>query len=270
MLRGFHGARTLVGRNPGRGRVLPDFVLIGAAKCGTTSLYAWLCEHPFVRRPRRKEIDYFTFHHYRGPDWYRHNFPLASDRKAFAAEHGRPFITGEASPNYMFHEQVPQLMAKLLPDVKLLVALRNPVDRAHSQFHMRRRQDQEPLESFGDALEAEDSQFVGGDSGAKNRRRTYLRRGRYAEQLERWFAHFPAEQFHIVELGELSADPQRILGELRQFLGLAPGGSDELEARFTAKYESMPTDVRAHLVEYFRPHNQRLYELLGREFAWDE
>jgi hypothetical protein len=73
-----------------------------------------------------------------------------------------------------------------------------------------------------------------------------------------------------VELGELSADPQRILGELRQFLGLAPGGSDELEARFTAKYESMPTDVRAHLVEYFRPHNQRLYELLGREFAWDE
>jgi Sulfotransferase domain len=279
MLRGFHGARTLVGRNPGRGRVLPDYVLIGAAKCGTTSLYAWLSEHPFVHRPRRKEIDYFTFHYYRGPDWYRHHFPFASDRQAFAAEHGRPFITGEASPNYMLHEQVPQRMAKLMPDVKLLVALRNPVDRAYSQFHMRRRTDQEPLESFAEALEAEDPGFAthgGGASvnlgwaSAANGWRTYLSRGLYAEQLERWFAHFPREQFHIVELGELAAEPHRVLGELYQFLGLIPEASGDLEARFTAKYESMPADTRARLAEYYRPHNQRLYELLGREFGWDE
>lgn len=275
MLRGFHGARTLVRRNPGRGRILPDFVIIGAAKAGTTSIYAWLCEHPFVRRPRRKEIDYFTLNHNRGIDWYRHHFPLSADRLAFAAEHGRPFITGEASPSYMLHELAPRRMAKLIPEVRLIVALRNPADRAYSQFQMRRRTGHEPLESFVEALELEDPRFAAtgarradADGRTEEDWRTYLSRGRYAEQLERWFRHFPREQFHIIELGELSAHPHRVLGELHEFLGLPTRDPEDLEARFRAEYEPMPPEVGARLAEYFRPHNARLYELLGREFDW--
>ncbi|HEY6397495.1 MAG TPA: sulfotransferase domain-containing protein [Solirubrobacteraceae bacterium] len=279
MLQGFHGARRLLGRSPGRGRVLPDFVIIGAAKAGTTSVYAWLCEHPFVKRARRKEIDYFTYHHYRGADWYRHHFPPTADRSAFATEHGRPFITGEASPSYLLDESAPRRMAKLLPDIKLIVALRNPADRAYSQFQMRRRDGEEPIESFADALEVEDPRFAAIDSGSalagSDRRRekdwrTYLSRGRYAEQLERWFACFPVEQFHIVELGELAADPLAATGALYEFLGLPPGAGHHLEARFRAEYEPMRAEVRDRLLEYFRPHNERLYELLGRQFAWDE
>jgi Sulfotransferase domain len=279
MLRSFHGARTLVGRNPGRGRLLPDFVVIGAAKAGTTSVYAWLCEHPFVMRPRRKEIDYFSFYHYRGTDWYRHHFPLASARSAFAAEQGRAFITGEASPNYMLYEEAPRRIAKLIPGVKLIVVLRNPADRAYSQYQMRRRDGREPIESFANALEVEEPSFVTTGNGVGGRVldgrrekdwRTYLSRGRYAEQLERWFECFALEQFCILELGELAADPLTVLGHLYEFLELPPRDSDHLEARFRAKYEPMPGEVRARLLEYFRPHNQRLYELLGRRFAWDE
>jgi hypothetical protein len=271
MLQGYHVGRMVTRRNPGRGRVLPDLVIIGAAKCGTTSVYAWLCEHPDVKRPRRKEIDYFSVYHYRGNDWYRHHFPLSSERAAFAAEHGRPFITGEASPSYMLDEDAPRRMAQLIPAVKLIVQLRNPADRAYSQFQMRRRTGHEPLESFAKALEIEDPSFAGGSgTPAADEWRTYLKRGRYAEQLERWLHYFPREQFHVLALEDLHADPQAALCDLHEFLELAPHLPQQLQPRFTADYEPMRSDTRARLCEYFRPHNERLFELLGKEFAWNE
>lgn len=263
MLSGYHGLRRVAGRNPGRGRTLPDFVIIGAAKAGTTSLYAWLCEHPDVVRARAKEIHYFSWFHYRGDDWYRYFFPLERERAAYVAEHGRPFITGEASPSYMLEAGAPQRMAKLIPDAKLIVQLRNPVDRAYSQFQMRRRDGQEPIESFPDAVETEGEQV----GPAVNR--TYVARGRYAEQLERWFKVFPREQFHVLAMEDLAVDPQGALDGVHEFLRLQPRRADNLDPRYVSKYDAMPPQDRARLTEYFRPHNERLYELLGRDFGWE-
>src|SRR6185312_13258232 len=104
-------------------------------------------EHPFVARPRRKEVDYFSWHYYRGEDWYRGHFPTAAERDAFAAAHGRPFLTGEGSPSYIWQRYpVPERMVRLIPEAKLIVSLRDPVERAYSQFHMRRRDGYEPVE----------------------------------------------------------------------------------------------------------------------------
>jgi hypothetical protein len=263
MLAGYHGLRRVARRNPGRGRMLPDFVIIGAAKAATTSLYAWLCEHPDVVRARAKEIHYFSWFHYRGEDWYRHFFPLERDRAVYKAEHGRPFITGEASPSYMLDGGAPPRMAALIPDAKLIVQLRNPVDRAYSQFQMRRRDDEESIESFLGAVAAERAQ-VGPPIT-----RTYVARGLYAEQLERWLAVFPREQLHVLAMEDLATDPQRVLDRVHEFLGIAPRRAEDLEARYTAKYDPLPAEERAQLTEYFRPHNERLYELLGRDFGWE-
>ena len=270
MLRAAAGARTLAGREPGMSHVLPDFVIIGAAKAGTTSVYAWLCEHPGVRRADRKEIHYFSFQPHRGLGWYRRHFPTLDDREHAAAD-GRPFITGEASPSYMLDPRVPARMARALPDVRLIALLRNPVDRAYSQFHMRRRTGHEPLESFAAALAAEDPGFAGQPAaGHRNEAgRTYLSRGRYAEQLERWLAHFPREQLYVMSTEELSHDPRGALAGLHGFLELPPFPEQPLEPRFTAEYDPMPADDRARLIDYFRPYNRALYELLGKEFAWD-
>jgi hypothetical protein len=269
MLAGYYGLRWFARRNPGRGRLLPDFVIIGAAKAGTTSLYAWLCGHPCVSRPRAKEIHYFSFLYYRGEDWYRQFFPTERARREFAAEHGRPFLTGEASPSYMNDALAPERMHRLLPDVKLLVLLREPVDRAYSQFQMRRRQGQEPFESFEDALGQEDpARFGSQGRTVDDITRTYLARGRYAEHLERWFAVYPREQFHIRALEEIAPDPAAALAEAHDFLGLPPHRHDQLDAIFRTGYEPLPDAVRANVAEYFRPHNERLYELLGRDFGW--
>jgi hypothetical protein len=275
---GYNGVRTLARRSPGRGRILPDFVIIGAAKAGTTSLYGWLSEHPFVEPASTKEVHYFDYNSYRGVDWYRSHFPLERDRRAFAERHGRPFITGEASPSYISHYWVPERLARLLPDVKLLVAMRNPVDRAYSQFQMSRREAEEPFESFGAAVDVEDERLDPERARMRADRRynswpigcwSYLMRSRYAEQLEPWLESFRRDQFHFLTLEELSANPGETLDAVHEFLELPPHRPESLPRLHSAQYDSLPPETRERLQEYFRPHNQRLYELVGRDLGWD-
>jgi hypothetical protein len=278
LVRRYSDLRTLAGRDPGRGRLLPDFVIIGAAKAGTTSLYGWLSEHPFVAPASQKEVHYFDYNHYRGEGWYRKHFALEADRATFDRRHGRPFLTGEASPSYISHFWVPQRLAGLLPDAKLVVALRNPVDRAYSQFQMSRREGEEPIESFAAAVAAEEERLNPECARAFADERynswaigcwSYLMRGRYAEQLTRWLEFFDRRQFHFVTLEELSLHPQHALDQVHEFLGLPPHAYADLPALHTAAYDRLSPDVRAQLSEYFRPHNERLYELAGVDFGWD-
>jgi hypothetical protein len=270
--------RKLARRNPGRGRVLPEFVIIGAAKAGTTSLYGWLSEHPFVAPASQKEVHFFDYNYYRGEDWYRRHFPLESERATFAHDHERPFLTGEASPSYISHHWAPQRLAKLLPRARLIVMLRNPVDRAYSQFQMSRREGEEELDSFADAVAVEDLRLDGERTRAQGSQHynswpigcwSYLMRSRYAEQLERWFALLPREQFHFLTLEEMADDPQRALDDVHRFLELPPHRYEELHPLHTATYDSIDAATRAQLGEYFRPHNERLYELVGADFGWE-
>ncbi len=275
---GYNGLRARGGRGPGRGRMLPDFVIVGAAKAGTTSLFGWLSEHPFVEPASTKEVHYFDYNYFRGEDWYRKHFPLRAERERFAAEHGRPFLTGEASPPYLSHHWAPERLARLVPNVKLLVALRNPVDRAYSQFQMSRREHEEPLDSFLDAVAAEERRL------APERARTlsdgwynswpigcwsYLMRGRYAEQLERWMEFFPREQFHFVTLEQLAEAPQQALDAVHDFLEIPRHEYASLPRLHGARYDAIGADAREQLAAYFRPHNERLYELVGTDFGWE-
>jgi hypothetical protein len=275
----YNAMRTLTRRHPGRGRMLPDFVIIGAAKAGTTSLYGWLSEHPFVAPATTKEVHYFDYNYFRGVDWYREHFPLERERGRFAQQHGRPFLTGEASPSYISHYWAPERLAQRLPDVKLLVTLRNPVDRAYSQFQMSRREQEEPLESFDQALTAEEGRLRPERAHMRADRSyqswpygcwSYQDRSLYAEQLERWFKLFPREQFHFLTLEELSTQPGETLDAVHEFLGLPAHRPENLPRLHAApQYDSLPPETRARLQEYFRPHNQRLYDLVGRDFGWD-
>jgi hypothetical protein len=276
----YYDARKLAGRNPGRGRVLPDFLVIGAAKSGTTTLYGWLSEHPFVEPAVKKEVHFFDYSWYRGVDWYRSHFPFKRDRDAVRREQGRPFLTGEASPTYISHEWAPSRVAKVLPHAKLIVALRNPIDRAYSQFQLAQRENEEPLASFAEAVDAEESRLRPEHERLRRDPRynswplgtwSYLWRSSYGEQIGHWFSHFPREQFHFLSAEELEADPRRALAGVYDFLRLPPHENANLGWLNTAPpYEPMPAEVRAKLVEYFRSRNERLYELVGIDFGWND
>jgi hypothetical protein len=247
----------------------PDFIIFGAQKSGTTSLYRYLTEHPRIAPAAEKQLDFFShaaFH--RGHDWYLSRFPEREDG----------VLSGEASPYYMIHPHAPRRLFEFDPEVKLIAILRNPVDRTYSHYQHQVRNWREPL-SFEEALAAEEERLRGEVErmvrdetyySTVHRRHSYLARSRYAEQLEVWLSLFPREQFLILGSEETFEDPKSALDGVASFLGLPPFELEAYNRYMPGSYiEGMDPETRRRLVEYFRPHNRRLYDLLGVEFAWD-
>jgi len=247
-------------------RPLPDFLILGAQKAGTTALYAYLRWHPQVTGPSFKEVSFFDRHYPRGERWYRAHLPAwPGDR-----------VVGEASPSYLFHPLAPQRVAQMLPDARLIALLRNPVDRTFSHYQHEVALGREPL-SFEEAIEREDERMQG---EVEHMRRdpeyfseawwnyTYLARGRYAEQLERWFESFPRDRLLVLLTDELAADPSGTYGRVLEFLGVEARDLPSYPRIFEREYEQMAAETRARLERSFEEPNRRLASLLGRELPW--
>ncbi len=257
-------------------RPLPDFLVIGAMRSGSTSLYRNLSMHPQVGPAKHKEVHYFDLRYRRGTLWYRSNFPTRRALRRREAATGSAAITGEASPYYLFHPLVPQRVHDALPDAKLIAILRDPVDRAVSNYHMQVRRNLEDR-PMAEAM-AVDIERQGhhpppdapewNTRGAPVRRTAYVGRGRYAEQLERWYERFPREQLLVVETASLSRGDGQGFARVVEFLGLDPWRPHAFSEHNVASYPPAETEVREHLREYFAPYNRRLFDLLGVEFDW--
>lgn len=260
-------------------RVLPDFVIIGAQKSGTSSLYRYLAQHPQVRESTVKEVHYFdggledgVDTHALGPRWYRAHFPRA-------AEMGPGQVAYEASPLYLLHPLAAARIAALMPRVKLVAILRNPTDRALSHYfhnvrNNARRRFQEDLPP-GVAMAAEEARLAdvlarGDYKSEAYRAYTYKARGRYLEQLERYWAHFPRESLLVLRAEDLFEDPGGLLAGLCDFLGLdrPTGGGDFRPENVGSNREAVDPGVRAELDAHFAPLNRALETALGRELGW--
>jgi hypothetical protein len=249
--RAVRGARAWVSA-PG---ALPAFLVVGAQRCGTTSLHSYLAAHPQVRAATGKELQYFSLHYGRGERWYRGHFPPPAP--------GR--VSFEASPLYLFHPAAPARVAATLPEGRFVALLRDPVERAWSHYLHTRSYGHEPLD-FASALAAEPERLESPDGF---RRYSYAARGRYAEQLSRWFAHVPRERLHVVRSEDLYADPAAVYAGVLEFLGLEPFTPPEF-AVHTRRVDRTgpPDDAVAPLRDHFAPHNARLADLLGWPDPW--
>lgn len=255
-------------------RSLPVFFVAGAAKSGTTSLWAYLSEHPQVRAPWTKEMSFFDVNFARGFNWYRMHFPLNNP-----SDSSTVMMTGESSAYYMFHPLAPQRIAETLPGARIILLLRNPVDRAFSHYQMNFRRRNESL-SFEDAIQAEPERLDGEHErilAAPNYysfhhdKHSYLARGRYAEQIRVWQSLFPPERLLIEESSDLFRNTAEVFNRVVDFLGLPRWQPSAFTNRFPGQYRArMNESTRASLTEYFRPFNSQLSELLGREFPWDK
>ena len=256
--------------NPGS---LPDFLIIGAQKAGTTFLYYLLCQHPYVAPTSEKELHFFDSQKFnKGEGWYRSNFPPPT------SENGHKVITGEASPYYLYHPLAARRAAQVVPHARLIVLLRNPVDRAYSDYQNRLREGNEFL-GFEEAIEAEEERIKGekekmladeGYSSASHRRHSYLARGVYVDQIKEWHEHFDPDQLLVLKSEDFFVRLQESLGEVSNFLGLPAWQPEVLSAslRNESDYVPMSPAVREKLESYFEPHNQRLYDYLGADFGW--
>jgi len=260
------GRRAELRMRIGQDRSLPDAVILGAQKCGTSSLHWYLTQHSGVIPPLRKEVHYFDVNFERGEHWYRAHFGRRS-------EHGLNF---DASPYYLFHPLVAERMHALLPHAKLIVLLRDPVRRAYSQYWHERDKGRESL-SFEDALKAEPERVDAAhrklangeiETSREHQIHSYVARGRYAEQLERWLARYPREQLLALRFEDLVKDPLAVLNQTLAYLGLPPMPEARLEARNTRHYPPMQPATAEMLRESFAAQNRRLEALLGQSMGW--
>jgi hypothetical protein len=255
-------------------RTLPDFLVIGAQKCGTTFLYQLLTQHPSVRAAFVKEVHYFDLNFEKGEGWYRSQFPLRARRN-------RSYITGESSPYYMFHPHAARRAAEVVPSAKLISLLRNPTDRAYSHYQHQvehvRGEGHETL-PFEEAIEAEEPrineqrrQLLRDErhDSVNYRSYSYLSRGIYVDQLAEWSKYFDGSRMLVLKSEELFDDTQGTLKRLLDFLEI-PRRTFDMPSSIPNKrqYADMKPETRRRLDAYFEPHNQRLYEYLGSNPSW--
>ena len=263
-------------------RPLPDFLLIGTKKGGTTSVIDWLFRHPnvmrlFPRFERRKSPHYFDINFHRGERWYRGNFPTKVARLARARSQGGPILSGEASPYYLFHPACAERIQRTVPSVKMIAILREPVSRAYSNYWDRVATANEPLPTFEAAIEAEESRLGSIDAADFSSSRfysfehdhhSYLARGRYAEQLSRFMHRFAREQLLVLCAEDLFRKPAPTFERIQSFLGI-PKVPVTLRPR-NQRPSTPPLDpeTRRRLAAYYAPYNAQLTELIGEDFGW--
>jgi hypothetical protein len=244
-------------------------MIVGTMRGGTTALFDYLCRHPDVLAPLRKEVHYFDFNWHRPRTWYDAHFPLAAEAPAGA-------ITGEASPFYLSHPLVPGRVQQTEPDVRLIVLLRNPSERAISHYAMAVRigWERRPIrEAFArpeasqplEAALAENERL-----DLAHRHRAYLVRGLYADELSRWLERFDRERMLILRSEDLFAEPRATYDQAAAFLGLAPVDPGPLEPLNAARRPEIDPALLDELDELYAEPNRRLAKLLGTPLWWPD
>ena len=257
-------------------RALPDFLIVGAPRCGTTSLYHHLSRHPHVMPAHVKEIQFFQYLFRRGTSYYRSFFPLRRTLRRADAPRGRS-ITGEASPTYLYGgPPAVERVRSTVPHARIVVLLRNPVSRALSHYTWSVRRGTEPL-SFEEAVDREEERLA----GERERERAedgyvstawidhaYLHMGIYADAVADWLAGFPREQVLVLASDDLFGRTEATTARVCGFLGLSDRPLGALPKLNPTPSVRMAPATRERLEAWFEPHNRRLEALVGVGGSW--
>lgn len=260
-----------------RWRMEPSFLVVGAQRSGTTTLFRLLSEHPYVLRPTQsKGIAYFDLNYHRGPRWYRGHFPLRLSARL--AARGGAAQTFESSGYYLFHPLAADRIARDLPDVKVVVVVREPVERAYSahRHELARGFETEPFERAV-ALEEErirgEAERMMSDptyESFAHRHQAYLSRSRYAEQIERFVGLMGADRVFVMDADRFFESPVEEFARLQEWLGLPRWDPSRVEQWNARKRDPLTAELRAELTRYFEPHDAKLEVLMGRTPRWRE
>jgi hypothetical protein len=252
-------------------RLMPNYVIAGAQRAGTTSLYRYLVQHPDVGAVRLgKGVHYFDTNATASMGWYRAHFPLDPDRIPLW---DGPRNVGEGSPYYMFHPAVPARIKAAIPGIKVIVILRDPVERAHSQWVHETARSYETLD-FAEALRAEDGRLVGEEArllsdpaatSFSHQHHSYAARGQYAPQMQRLWDTFGPENVLAISAQSMFSDAHGAYTRTLDFLGLRKHTA-VYEVHNARSYPPIDSDAAKFLGERLGDSNERLVEMLGADF----
>ena len=255
-------------------RVLPDFLVIGVGRSGTTSLYYYLDQHPSIVKSSYDEIGFFDDNFHLGLSWYRSMFTTIFTKFLIKLK-TKYFMTYEVTPWYVRRPWTARRIKKIFPNIKLIIVLRNPIYRTYSHYHLSTQNDEkrdfkvvikEDMKNISqwNITEKNDSYFSNQVQNSK------LARGFYYEQIIPWFELFSKEQIMIISSEDLASKTQSTLREIFSFLELPIYDIKNTEKVNVSKYSKMDQETRNLLIDFFRPYNEKLFEYLNREFDWNK
>ena len=255
-------------------RTLPYFIIIGVGRAGTTALYSYLIQHPSIHpalnddNKLASDIHFFEYMISDDIQWYRSHFPILSSKQ----------ITGEFTSTYIYHPDVPKRIFNLLPQIKLIVILRNPIDKAYSTYYQQFRYG-ECSTTFEETIEAEFQRMnllkkfpeinSSNPDFSNSVAHNIIRHGIYADYLENWLNIFNKDQLLILNADDLKQYTEKTLEHVFNFLNVSNHNIKNTSKISARKYPSMDNSTRKKLIDFYKPHNQRLNKLLGTSFQWD-
>ena len=250
-------------------RPLPDFVVLGAQKAGTTFLFHRLCRQRAVSPPISKEIHHFDEGRADGVAAYRSAFPTMLSRRVMS---GSDAITGECTPSYLYFDWVAAEMAEVVPRAQLVAVIRDPVARAYSHYWHSRARGEETL-SFEDACRAEGDRLSsdprsGPDALRSHRSWSYQDRGKYVTQIRRYHEHFGTDRLLVVTSDALRRTPDEVMERVCAHVGTPFVRRCEETRRHQRSYPPMDPRTRGRLEEMFDPWNDELERHLGVSLPW--
>ena len=258
-------------------RHLPHFLIIGTSKAGKHSVLSYLNQHPDIKAGTKHNVGVYYFDstfEYKSLSWYKSHFPTKFSKFK---------IIGEASGTYLNHPLAPQRIKKTLPQIKLINFFRNPIDRAYSAYNHSIIRGWEHS-SFEVAIESEIERInlmndnpeliINNVDSVNYLQFSYLRHGHYASNLENWFKYFKKNQFMHFSTEDLDQNYDEIMNSLFVFFNLSEIKLKKEDRKNIGigkgKYPSMNEKTRDFLIDYYKPHNEKLYNLIGRKFDWDK
>jgi hypothetical protein len=255
-------------------RAMPHFIVIGAQKSGTSSMFSYLRQHPQIVRPIFKEPYFFDRHYHRGLGWYGCNFPSRGTINRLNDRLGRPHLTFEATATYVFDENVPPRIARDLKTRKFILLLRNPVERAISAYWHAQRMGIE-ARSLAEAMDSDMRRYREDtptedvrQPGSAPRRPSYLRRGIYHEAVSRWQSVFSPADLLVLQSETMFAEPAAVMEQVFTFLDIPQPPHIDFAPQNVGAYDDRDAAVRETLRDFYRPHNEHLNSISTTGFSW--
>ena len=254
--------------------VLPNFFVIRAGRTGTTSLFHYLFQHPSITKSADDELGFFDVNYHLGLNWYRSLFPSVLT-KIFVKRKTKAFLTYDVTPSYVRKPWVARRIHDMFPSTKLIVVLRNPVDKSYSQYHEsvtlgEKRTFEHVIKEDMDNILKWKTELKDDNYFATVVENSILGRGLYAEQLPAWFDLFSKNQIMIIQSEKLSSDTKNVMNDVFQFLGLPIFDIPNTKKVNVLQYSKMNPETRELLINFFKPYNEKLFGLLGKKFNWND
>ena len=256
-------------------RVLPDFFVIGVARSGTTSLFHYLGQHQNIRRASYDELGYFDENFHLGLNWYRSLFPTKFTKQNIQKKH-KKFLTFDVTPFYIYNPLVIKRIIEKFPNSKIIANLRNPIDRAYSNFNQGIQDNNDTKTTF-EELVVKELDIIKNNKLDLNNMSTLvdnfyellLARGLYQMQLTPWYNSFPQNKILITSSEELSNNTNNVLKQIFNFLDVPDMKIKDTSRKNKRQYPTMKNETRQSLIEFYKPYNEKLYALVNRKFDWD-